>query len=323
MGRTSRSTYPPTMMTSSIPEATSSLDPSSAYSSPVSSTASQGTGFQVPVGLGISGCGLEGPFDSMIGCSGQSPLSAGSAMPNNLMSTGNIYNLPLEAEDFCGRSCYEIYNGHPDPSQSPLDLYGTRPPSMTHNIVPMEVGTSQGMFPGQTSGMPGFWMNTPISAPPSPLQSIPAVADRPMSNQWSQEMYLDTNLNSQTLPHSRAFHQPIPLASESNASRPTREHHINAEPNVSLPPSTSVNDSTADSTSKTSKRGRKPSVEKGCRCPVCGFYFTRRSNCVAHQKKHDPTFHRAIPCDECSKSFGRNADLRRHVDTVSGNLIKR
>lgn len=321
MDRTSRSIRLPTMKTSSIPGATSPLDPSSAYSSPVSSTASQETGFSIPVGLGISGCGLEGPFDSMVGCSGQSPLSAGSAMPSNLMSNGNIYNLPLEAEDFCGRSCYEIYNGHPDPSQSRLDLYGTRPPSITHDFVPMEVGTGQGMFPGQTSGMPGFWMNTPISAPPTPLQSISAV--EPMSNQWSQEMYLYANLNSQTLQHSGAFHQPIPLASESNASRLTGEHHINVEPNVSLPPSTSVNDSTADSSSKTSKRGRKPSVEKGCRCPVCGFYFTRRSNCVAHQKKHDPTFHRAIPCDECSKSFGRNADLRRHVDTVSVNLTKR
>lgn len=324
MDRTSRPTRPPTMMTSSIPNPPSPLDPSSAYSSPVSSTASQGTGFPIPLGLGISGCGLEGPFDSMVGCSGQSPLSAGPAMPNNLMSTSNIYNLPLEAEDFCGRSCYEIYNGYQGPSQSPLDLYGTRPPSMTHDFVPMEVGTGQGMFLGQASGMPGFWMNTLISAPPSPLQSISAVADQPMSNQWRQEMYLDANLNSQTLPHSGAFHQPIPLVIESNASRATGEHHINVEPNVSLPPSTSVNDSTADSTtSRTSKRGRKPSVEKGCRCPVCGFYFTRRSNCVAHQKKHDPTFHRAIPCDECNKSFGRNADLRRHVDTVSDNLTKR
>lgn len=322
MDQTSRSTHPLTMMTSSIPEATSPLDPSSAYSSPVSSTASQGIGFPIPVGLGISGCGLEGPFDSMVVCSGQSRLSAGSAMPNNLMSTSNIYNPHLDAEDFCGRSCYEIYSGYPGPSQNPLDLYGTPPPSMTHDFVQMEVGTGQGIFPEQTSGMPGFWMNTPISAPPSPLQSIAVVADQPISNQWSQEMHLNANLNSHTLPHSRAFHQPIPLASENNASRPTGEHHINVEPNVSLLSSTSVNDSTTDSTSKTSKRGRKPSVEKGCRCPVCGFYFTRRSNCVAHQKKHDPTFHRAIPCDECSKSFGRNADLRRHVDTVSDNLTK-
>lgn len=323
MDRTSRSTRRSTTLASSIPEATPSLDTTSAYSSPVSSTA-QGRCFPTTVGLGISGCGLEAPFHPMIRYSSQSAFSTSSAMPNTLMSTENIYNLPLDADDFCGRSCYEIYNGLPDPSQSSLNFYGTRPISMTHDYDPvMEVGTGQGMFPEQMNGMPVFWTNTPVSGPPTPLQSIPVAADRPMDNQWNQEIYPDANFHSQSLPHSRAFYPPIPLASESNASGATRERHTNAMPNVPVSQSISASESAADAASKTSKRGRKPSAEKGCKCPVCGFYFTRRSNCVAHQKKHDPTFHRAIPCEECSKSFGRNADLRRHVDTVSRELIKR
>lgn len=316
MDRTSRSSRRSLSMASPIPDAT--------YSSPVSATSSQGRGFPTTVGLGISHCGLEAPIDPMTGYHSQLSYSMRSAMPHNLMSTENIYNLPLEADDFCGRSCYEIYNGLPDPSQTSLGFYGTQSMSMSHSYDPVtEVGTSQGMFPGQMNGMPGLWANTPLSAPPTPLQPIPVTADRTIDTQWNHGIYPQTNTSfqSQALPHARAFQPPIPI--ESHANGPTTEHHTKTIPTVSVPQGVSVNDITADATSKTSKRGRKPSAEKGCRCPVCGFYFTRRSNCVAHQKKHDPTFHRAIPCDECNKSFGRNADLRRHIDTVRGGLFKR
>jgi hypothetical protein len=296
-----------------------------AYSSPISATSSQGRGFPTTIGLGISDCGLEASLGPMTSYSNQIPYSMTSSMPHNPISTENIYNLPLEADDFCGRSCYEIYSGLPVPSQSSLGFYGTQPMSMTHSYDPaMEIGTSQGMFPEQMNGMPGPWVNAPLSAPPTPLQSLPITADRTIENQWNHGIYPGTNTSfqSQALPHNRASYPPIPLASESHASRPTRERHPNTISTVPLPQGVSVSDSTADASSKTSKRGRKPSAEKGCRCPVCGFYFTRRSNCVAHQKKHDPTFHRAIPCEECNKSFGRNADLRRHIDTVRGGLFK-
>lgn len=318
MDRTSRSSRRSSSMASPIPDAT--------YSSPVSATSSQGRGFPTTVGLGISDCGLEASVDPMTGYHSQISYSMSSAMPHNLMSTENFYNLPLEADDFCGRSCYEIYNGHPDPSQTSLGFYGTQPMSMTHSYDPaMEVGTGQGMFSGQMNGIPALWANTPLSAPPTPLQSIPATADRTIDNQWNHGIYpqFNTSFQSQDSPHARTFQQPIPIVSESQASRSTREHHTKTMPTVSVPQGVSVSDSAADAASKTSKRGRKPSAEKGCKCPVCGFYFTRRSNCVAHQKKHDPTFHRAIPCDKCDKSFGRNADLRRHIDTVRGCLFKR
>lgn len=316
MDRTSRSSRRSSSMASPIPDAT--------YSSPVSATSSQGRGFPTTVGLGISDCGLEAPIDPMMGYHSQISYSMSSAMPHDLMSTENIYNLPLEVDDFCGRSCYEIYNGLPDPSQTSLGFYGTQPMSMSHSYDPAtEVGTSRGMFPGQMNGVPGLWANTPLSAPPTPLQPIPVTSNRTLDTQWNHGTYPQTNTSfqSQALPHARAFQPPIPI--ESHASGPTREHHTMTIPTVSVPQGVSVNDITADTASKTSKRGRKPSAEKGCRCPVCGFYFTRRSNCVAHQKKHDPSFHRAIPCDECNKSFGRNADLRRHIDTVRGGFFKR
>lgn len=296
-----------------------SFMPEAAYASPVSATASQGRGFPATVGLGISG--LEASYDPMTGYSSQLPFATNSAISNNLMPSDNFYNLPLEADDFCGRSCYEIYNGIPDPSQSSIGFYDTQPMSMAHGYeTAMEVGTVHGMFPRQMNGMPGIWPNTPLSAPPSPLQSIPTAADRTIESQWNHGIYPGANasFHPQASAHSISLHPPIPPANQSNPGRPT-----SAIPAVPFPQGVSTNDNTVDAVSKTTKRGRKPSVEKGCKCPVCGFYFTRRSNCVAHQKKHDPTFHRAIPCDECSKSFGRNADLRRHIDTVSGDFRMR
>ncbi|KAF3385145.1 hypothetical protein F1880_003090 [Penicillium rolfsii] len=318
MDPASSSTRQSSSMASTISDAT--------YSSPVSATSSHGSGFPTTVGLGISDCGLEASIDPLMGYHSETSYSMSSAIPHNLISAENIYNMPLEADDFCGRSCYEIYNGLPDPSQASLSFYGTQPMSITNSYDPaMEVGTSQGLFPGQMNGMPGLWANTPLSAPPTPPQSIPGNANRTRDNEWNHGIYPQTNasIQSQALPHSRAFHPPVAMESESNASRPIKEQPTKTIPALSYPKGVSAGDSTADAASKTSKRGRKPLAEKGCKCPVCGFYFTRRSNCVAHQKKHDPTFHRAIPCDECNKSFGRNADLRRHVDTVRGSLPKR
>ncbi|KAJ5371449.1 uncharacterized protein N7496_007541 [Penicillium cataractarum] len=309
--------------TSRRPSSMASFMPEAAYASPVSATSSQGRGFPATVGLGISG--LEDSYDPMTGYSSQLPFSANSATPNNLTSTENFYILPLDADDFCGRSCFEIYNGIPDPSQSSLGFYDTQPVSLAHGYEPvMEVDAGHGMFPRQMNGMPGIWPNTPLSAPPSPLQSIPTAADRTIESQWNHGIYpeANTSFHPQASAQSIALHPPIPPASQSNPSRPTRAHHTSAMPAIPFPQGVSSNDNTANAASKTTKRGRKPSAEKGCKCPVCGFYFTRRSNCVAHQKKHDPTFHRAIPCDECSKSFGRNADLRRHIDTVHRGIRK-
>jgi hypothetical protein len=298
--------------------------PELGYSSPVSTTSSHGRVFRANVGLGISDCGLESSYDPMTSYSNQLPFPVNHTMSNNLMSVETIYNLPLEADDFCGRSCYELYNGHPNPPQSSLGFYGAQSMSMTHSYDPaMEVGACQGAYLGQLHQMTGPWANTPtISAPPTPIQSIPAAADRTMENPWDHGIYMEPNtpFQSQAIPQSRTSNAPIPLANQSSACRPTSEDHKKNIPIVSRSQGLSASESTPEA-SKTTKRGRKPSAEKGCNCPVCGFYFTRRSNCVAHQKKkHDPTFHRAIPCEECSKSFGRNADLRRHIDTVSGAL---
>ena len=55
----------------------------------------------------------------------------------------------------------------------------------------------------------------------------------------------------------------------------------------------------------------------GCTCTVCGYHFTRRSNCMEHMKKHDPSRKRTFICNLCGNTLGRKADLNRHIDSVS------
>lgn len=65
----------------------------------------------------------------------------------------------------------------------------------------------------------------------------------------------------------------------------------------------------------------KPSnLEFGLVCPICGIHFTRKSNCREHQKLHDPRFQKRFECNICGKSLRRNADLRRHENSVSVSL---
>ncbi|KAJ6007163.1 hypothetical protein N7522_005514 [Penicillium canescens] len=61
----------------------------------------------------------------------------------------------------------------------------------------------------------------------------------------------------------------------------------------------------------------------GLECPMCGAKFTRRSNCKEHQKAHDPSWKKKHPCEECGKTFGRMADLKRHLNSVHLGIRRR
>jgi uncharacterized C2H2 Zn-finger protein len=77
--------------------------------------------------------------------------------------------------------------------------------------------------------------------------------------------------------------------------------------------------------SKSIKGDRSPRSKlvsaSGLECPMCGAKFTRRSNCKEHQKAHDPSWKKKHPCEECGKTFGRMADLKRHLNSVSHGIF--
>ena len=58
------------------------------------------------------------------------------------------------------------------------------------------------------------------------------------------------------------------------------------------------------------------SSASGLQCTICGYRFTRRSNCREHMKKHDPTCKKVHLCGICERPFGRRTDLNRHVGSV-------
>lgn len=67
-------------------------------------------------------------------------------------------------------------------------------------------------------------------------------------------------------------------------------------------------------------RRKNSSTGNDLRCTICGFQFTRRSNCREHMKKHNPSYKREHLCCFCGRPFERRADLRRHMDSVSYTL---
>lgn len=278
-----------------------------------------------PVGLGISACGLENAFSDVTAYSHLTPLSTNLATQHHGLPLMENYIFPLGADDFCGRSCFEIYSGLPQeshPSLSPCQVpapslgtfHGFQYPSPNYT-------TGNNVSLGSTHCLTNNWTGNPVSASITPPQSVSFAAGPAFYSPWPEESLAETSSPLQPevpVPIQSAFQPSIPPVFPSGSNRLSGDGSMTAVSFESQ--NISPTETTADASShRPSKRGRKPSVEKGCSCPVCGFHFTRRSNCVAHQKKHDPTYHRSIACDECNKSFGRNADLRRHVDTVSGS----
>jgi hypothetical protein len=52
------------------------------------------------------------------------------------------------------------------------------------------------------------------------------------------------------------------------------------------------------------------------KCPVCGKTFSRLHNLRTHMEQHNPDTPRPYPCNKCTQSFKRTADLMRHQDSV-------
>ena len=324
----SRSARRSSSMVSSLPDDTISYDATSAYSSPTSAT-SHGRDFSTAIGLGISGCGLEPSLENVVGFS--SPMSFhmthAPPMPTHLTPLDDFYSLPVKVGDFPENSCYGIYTGVPESTSSALRYYDPQAMGVSPNYNPQIDTTSlHATFPGQ---VPGYWSSAACSGPTTPSDVIPIGASGATGGYWSPQCVPETcaSMNAPVSPLSGGLplidssynHPGIAVTSSEELAS-----NDNLEPALALaqPQHAELNEETPKKASRASRKAtpspkRKLSSSKGYACRICGYSFTRRSNCVEHEKKHDPSHRRSYPCEECNKTFGRMADLRRHIDNVS------
>lgn len=311
-------------MMSSLPEDSSSLETMSPYISPISATTSQEEAHSI-VGLGISNCGLDRTFDPVT--TYPYPISytpsANTFPANQLLTPSNFYDAPSKLQNIpSDPTCFSVYNGFSDDSLSPLSPYGSHPmsasPSYNSNL---ELQCSQDSY----QRMPGYWDSKPSSGPPMPMETRAVTGDRipvfqhlPGQGQYCAPM----NPAYPSANGGLSDHAPHLKENDKNATN-LQASFTHGEPYT--PPNTSIDMGTRSPSSKppqrprTASAGERIAAGKGFSCPVCGFTFTRKSNCKEHEKRHDPNFKRYFKCSECSKSFARNADLKRHVDNVRHN----
>lgn len=326
MAQASEGAHSACSMVPSLSEEDQSLDAASAYLSPVSATTSHSGTFPNLIGLGISGCSLEPTFDHLGGYANPVPFSMSPALSNPLTTTDSLYNMPLKIDEY-PRQTYDIYNGLAD--TSPLSLYGSQGMGPSSSLdSSLDVGTDQSTFSGQ---MPGYWASLQCPGPTTPSELSPVSTSSAMEAQWSQRYFSEACMNLTMpalpicgeLPVANGTFDHASMAGESDGGLPgqfsTPVRTVLSPPSVTSGEETAHTSPTPSGKTRSLSPGRKPRAKKGYACPTCGFTFTRRSNCVEHQKKHDPGFKKSFPCDECQKAFGRNADLKRHIENVSAH----
>ncbi|KAJ6090012.1 hypothetical protein N7467_005228 [Penicillium canescens] len=297
----------------SRPEDTQSLETSSVYSSPVSAIGSQG-GFS-PIGLGISHCGMENAFGQVRLYAPSMPVPP--AMPSQLVPEAAAYDFQFKVDD--DRSQYAIYNGLPDVSESSLGVYSPTAMSASPSYNSVDFDPRQCTFP------PNFysWIQTPCSGPTTPSELVTAAVDSG-TGEWDQSLFSNTcaPVNMPILP---VIDTPYPAMQEDMSLGSASGQ--NMTPERIMTQSRTASPGTTEMDSKSIKGGRSPRSKlvsaSGLECPMCGAKFTRRSNCKEHQKAHDPSWKKKHPCEECGKTFGRMADLKRHLNSVHLGIRRR
>ncbi|KAJ5102381.1 hypothetical protein NUU61_004603 [Penicillium alfredii] len=317
MDRTPDSVYRSSSTVPSLPEDAKSLKTTSAYSSPASTVASNGTGPSTGIGLGISNCGIETTLDHLRVCASSAPLSYHSNIPSPLGPAGTFYNCPVNAGDFSNRHCYGMCHSCSHAADCPLGFYDSRSMSLSpsYNSV-YEFDVNQDVYSSQ---MPGLWAPTPCAGPTTSSDAIILTAGSEERRYWDQGMaYNACDSASMSTPPTVPY-TPATLA-EDTSNKGSSGKHSKAEQAVAHRHKFTTNESSKDPSNMT----KKPQIASasGLECPFCGLTFTRRSNCKEHQKKHDPDFKKSFPCEECPRVFARGTDLRRHTETVHLGIRK-
>lgn len=314
MSSTSRPHRHSFSMVPPLTEDTPSTELPSTFSSPVSASTPQGPGYPPGglVGLGISG------LDDFSSFSRATSFSVSPVMPTQAVAAHGFFNRPLKVDGFNAAPCFPAYNNLPVAPHSSISFCESHAMSASPSYnSSMDVSIGQTNFVGQ---MPDYWLPTPCSVPTSPLEFVPNLGSQPVGDSWTQQYFSETSVD--TDPPAMPIGD-IPSNSGTDASDAGLEQSLNMAQTPQRITSADCNSHNPSSKvrkdRRTSRKQPKSGNDKRYPCKICGFRFTRRSNCMEHQRKHDPRTRESHPCDECDKTFGRKADLNRHKNNVSGH----
>ncbi|KAI9930578.1 hypothetical protein ASPWEDRAFT_27098 [Aspergillus wentii DTO 134E9] len=301
-----------------LPEDHVMYNTSPTYSSPVRPTSNHSSFPQSTDGLGISFCGMESPFSQLQACQPPDPYTfSAPGCPDYILSTEPLYETALDVGPLSPATCYESYSGHTDVSASPLSFYSTHAlsASPTYSSVMDFGGTCDGL-PAQ---LPAGWPTTPTIK-----------VEENMDNCWDQPLFAEGRPVNK-VPALPQMHRFTAVHNSQIVGRDDNDRLLKLEPKVeraaSHSPRSPVYDPVPDVPIKVEEEMeplRKENIPSanGLQCTVCGYRFTRRSNCREHMKRHDPSRKKTHPCGQCERLFGRRSDLQRHVDSIHRGLRK-
>lgn len=310
-------------MTTPVSEEKQSIDTSPTYLSPVSAVTPQGQGYPPAslVGLGISGLNELGSFPNPLS------YSMSPTFTTQLAPLDNLYSMPLKVDDYTTAPFFPAYNGLPVAPYSPLSTYDSQAmsasPSYNSSLEVNATQTTQNVLLAQAQD-PGYWITTSCGRPTRPLEPVSAMENSCMGGQWVQPYYPEApiNVNPPAFSVDKTAYPSMEITDEGGQTSLEQLPALNQA--VTSPRGLRTSEfaahelpSTVPQRRTSPKRQAKREKDKGYACRLCGYVFTRRSNCMEHQKKHDPRSRESHPCDECDKTFGRKADLKRHTNNVS------
>lgn len=252
------------------------------------------------VGLGILQCGMEMPPGQLR----ESMQISSHEWPDPILLSQNF-----SASTYPAIAPTTPYQPYEDCSTVNHSLFGY--PDISHPMVPPleypHLGVKEDSFPffggscsgSQATGSDGTWDIIPTFLPDihnehqTQMDCFPGIMTKTVS--------LNQNMAGGVLGNG-------PFGLDLNS-------HCSMDHDGAFSDDLSYGDLSLESTSPGNRRTSSP--PEGLQCTVCGYRFTRRSNCRQHMKNHDPNRKRDHSCDDCGRSFGRKTDLKRHVDSVS------
>ncbi|PKY09322.1 hypothetical protein P168DRAFT_324306 [Aspergillus campestris IBT 28561] len=319
MDRKPTSFHPPTSLAPLPSDDHMVLGATATYPSSTTAVSSYPCDTHSLVGLGISHGEMHTPVSNLSVYTAPEAFAYPTATTTASWTTqsmvpGPLFDNTMHVGHLSPPATYEPFVDRTDDSTSPMSYYSSQALSVSSSYGPM---VDMGSNPDGMTHAFRSWSNTPVpvaggladdgvevKTEPEDTFDLPSVAE-------TNETVEDSLFNQ--------WHKQQNLYSVAPSYYPPPAYHANV---VKSDPheDSLVSEVRRTSPSNAYKKGMpKPD---GCTCTVCGYHFTRRSNCMEHMKKHDPSRKRTFICNLCGNTLGRKADLNRHIDSIHLGLRK-